>query len=377
MPGILKKCSCCAAKLEHRRKLCGRCKTPYCGPACQKKHWEEGGHDKLCKKIKKGGGAELYNADTKYKEAVAAAAKKCAEDTKGQTCYICMEAVHRRTGEGLVRGCACGDRDGVASGRTGIAHVSCLVEQAKILWEEAEANNLSDKVEKRWRRWETCSLCEQEYHGVVRCALGWACWKTYVSRPEADVARMNAINMLGNGLDEADHHEDALSVQEADLAMRRRLGVSEEDILQAQNNLANTYEALGRRNEALSMQREVYAAKLKLYGEEDIRTIGGAYNVANALLKIDRSEEGKALIRKLTPVARRVLGESHDLTLRIRTCYAISIYQDDSATLDDLREGVNTLEDSERIARRVLGGAHPLTKAIEQSLWETRKIIQN
>ena len=133
MPGILKKCSCCAAKLEHRRKLCGRCKTPYCGPACQKKHWEEGGHDKLCKKIKKGGGAELYNADTKYKEAVAAAAKKCAEDTKGQTCYICMEAVHRRTGEGLVRGCACGDREGVDSGTTGIAHVSCLAEQAKIL----------------------------------------------------------------------------------------------------------------------------------------------------------------------------------------------------------------------------------------------------
>ena len=185
------------------------------------------------------------------------------------------------------------------------------------------------------------------------------------------------MTVLGNGLYSVRRYEDALSVQEADLAMRRRLGVSEEDILQAQNNLANTYEALGRRNEALSMQREVYAAKLKLYGEEDIRTIGGAYNVANALLKIDRSEEGKALIRKLTPVARRVLGESHDLTLRIRTCYAISIYQDDSATLDDLREGVNTLEDSERIARRVLGGAHPLTKAIGQSLWETRKIIQN
>ena len=170
---------------------------------------------------------------------------------------------------------------------------------------------------------------------------------------------------------------EALSVREAEVAMLRRAGDPEEDILQAQNNLANTYEVLGRRNEALSMQREAYAAKLKLYGEEDIRTIGAAYNVANALLTIDRPEEGKALIRKLTPVARRVLGESHDLTLRIRTCYAISIYQDDSATLDDLREAANTLEDSERIARRVLGGAHPLTKAIEQSLWETRKRIQN
>ena len=79
----------------------------------------------------------------------------------------------------------------------------------------------------------------------------------------------------------------------------------------------------------------------------------------------------------MTPIAQRVLGDKHELTLKMRAVYAQTFYIDDSATLDDLREGVNTLEDSERIARRVLGGAHPLTKAIEQSLWETRKIIQN
>ena len=37
-------------------------------------------------------------AAQKYTEAVAVAVEKCADDTKGQTCYICMEAVHRRTG---------------------------------------------------------------------------------------------------------------------------------------------------------------------------------------------------------------------------------------------------------------------------------------
>ena len=62
-------------------------------------------------------------------------------------------------------------------------------------------------------RWDTCSLCEQEYHGVVRCALGWACWKTYVGRPETDELRCLAMNVLGNGLDDADHYEDALSVK--------------------------------------------------------------------------------------------------------------------------------------------------------------------
>ena len=88
---ILTKRPCCAAPLPPTSaKQCSRCKTRYCGPACQKKHWEEGGHDKLCRKIKKSGGAEQYNANTKYTEAVAVATKACADDTKGQTCYICL-----------------------------------------------------------------------------------------------------------------------------------------------------------------------------------------------------------------------------------------------------------------------------------------------
>ena len=35
------------------------------------------------------------------------AAEACAEDTKGQTCYICTQALHWKTKEGLVRGCSC------------------------------------------------------------------------------------------------------------------------------------------------------------------------------------------------------------------------------------------------------------------------------
>ena len=121
---ILTNCAACAAPLGLALgKKCGRCSTRYCGPACQKQHWD-GGHKDLCKKIKKGGGAEQYHADKKTKEAVAVAAEACADDTKGQKCYICLEAIHPHTGEGLVRGCACGDRDGVKSPELGVAHVS-------------------------------------------------------------------------------------------------------------------------------------------------------------------------------------------------------------------------------------------------------------
>ena len=35
----------------------------------------------MCKKIHRGGNAEQYNADKKYKEAVAVAVEACADDT--------------------------------------------------------------------------------------------------------------------------------------------------------------------------------------------------------------------------------------------------------------------------------------------------------
>ena len=363
---ILTQCAVCAIELGTGGKKCGGCQTRYCGPECQKQHWEEGGHDQLCKTIKKAGGAEQYNANNKYAEAVAVAAEACADDTKGQTCYICTQALHWKTKEGLVRGCSC-------RGTAGFAHVSCLVEQAKILFGEAEEDNLGTKVlTERFERWETCSLCEQDYHGVVRCALGWACWKTYVGRPEEHWTRRMAMTVLGNGLNDAEQHEAALSVYKAELAMERRLGAPEASLLNTQSNLAMTYAKLGQSERALQMRQEVYYRILKLHGEEDRDTLIAAGNHASCLLTAKRFDEAKALLRKVIPVARRVLGESDITTLRMRGGYAEALKIDPGATLNDLREAAMTLEDAERIARRVLGGAHPTTVTIEEELKDVR-----
>ena len=254
--------------------------------------------------------------------------------------------------------------------------MSCLAEQAKILMEEAEENNLDWKVKnERWRRWDTCSLCEQDYHGVVKCALGWACWKTYLSRPEEHWTRLGAMRQLGNGLLDGRHYKGALSVQEAELAMRRRLGASESQMLVVQNNLAISYESLGRDEEAMRMKRDVYSGRLKLNGEEDIKTHRTAYNYANSLLTLKRFEEAKALLRKTMPVARRVLRESHIVSLGMRWIYAKALYLDAGATLNNIHEAVATLEDTERTARRVMGGAHPLVARIENALRESRAAL--
>jgi len=366
----LTQCAACAAPLGLTLgKKCGRCSTRYCGAVCQKKHWEEGGHDKLCKLIKKAGGAEQYNANEKYAEAVTVAAEACAEDTKGQTCYICTQALHWKTKEGLVRMCAC-------RGTAGFAHVSCLAEQAKILYAEAEENNLGAKTkDERWDRWHMCSLCEQRHHGVVACALGWACWKTYVGRPETDRPHA-AMTELGLGLYEACNHEDALSVFEAELAIYRRLGDSEENLLIMQGNLANSYQRLGRNEEALRMRRDVYFGLLRVNGEENEHVLREAYNFTDCLCDLERFDEAKLLLRKTIPVARRVLGEGKEITLMMRSTYARTLSLDRGSKLDDLREAVDTLEDVERIARRVMGDAHPFTEHIKGMLRPVRRAVE-
>jgi hypothetical protein len=75
------------------------------------------------------------------------------------------------------------------------------------------------------------------------------------------------------------------------------------------------------------------------------------------------------------PVARRTLGESHDLTLTMRWSYARALREDTGATLDQLREAVNTLEETERTARRVLGSAHPHIEGIEDELQDARAAL--
>ena len=55
--------------------------------------------------------------------------------------------------------------------------------------------------------------------------------------------------------------------------------------------------------------------------------------------------------------------------------YALTLYADPSATLDDLREAVNTFEETARAARRVLGGSHPLTEGVEYEVPDARAAL--
>ena len=152
-------------------------------------------------------------------------------------------------------------------------------------------------------------------------------------------------------------------------------GAPEKNILVTLSNIANTYQQLGRHKEALRMRRAVYTGTSKPWGEQHSETLHEASNYSVVLAHLGRFEEAKALVRKTMPAARRVLGESNEHTLRLRWIYAMALYGGADATLDDLREAVETCEDMERIARRVMGGAHPLVNTIEVSLKNSREAL--
>ena len=80
-------------------------------------------------------------------------------------------------------------------------------------------------------------------------------------------------------------------------------------------------------------------------------------------------------MRKTMPVAQRVLGKLHEITIKMLWAYVETLYEDDNATLDDLRKAVNTLEDAARDARRVYGSAHPFAEGCEFHLQKSRAVL--
>ena len=142
-----------------------------------------------------------------------------------------------------------------------------------------------------------------------------------------------------------------------------------------QTNLAITYQALGRFEHSLQLEWDIYHGSLRLLGEEHGDTLISVNNLVNSLCNLQHFEEAKSLLRNWIPVARRVRGKNCGLTLRMRMLYAHALCRDANATLDDLRESVETLEELVTTARRVLGSAHPLTSAFEQDLRKSQEAL--
>ena len=363
----LSTCARCAEPIPHNAPRCSRCRTRYCGAACQAQHWNAGGHKDLCKKIKKRGGAEKANADAKYKAAVTDAVEDCKEATKGQTCFICTEGAVRRhaANEGLVTGyCAC-------RGTAGFVHISCLVEQAKL----AVADDMSREEQwEKWSRWHACRLCHQPIRGKVKCALGWACWRTYSDGSyldrasgtfKAELNTFQAFNALGDSLP----HEEALTIYQTLLAATKIAALHDANyramILVAETNVAKVLEELGRHDESLEIRRGLLGRTKAYHGATSRDTFIDALNLGNSLFETKKYEEAKALLPEYVDSCRATYGPDHRLTLKLRfsLCRSRGVVWDGS--FEEVCESDKDLADIDRRARRVLGEGDPFIQNIK------------
>ena len=131
---------------------------------------------------------------------------------------------------------------------------------------------------------------------------------------------------------------EALPVFEAHLALVRRYYSGEEEpILGAQSNVVSCLDDLGRLDEALVLQRGIYA-RWAARGISQKYTIMSGYNLAITLLKVGLWDECKTSVRdQLLPAARQTLGSDDDVTLALSRILADALAGDPESTRDDLR----------------------------------------
>ena len=90
----------------------------------------------------------------------------------------------------------------------------------------------------------------------------------------------------------------------------------------AQNNLACSYQDVGRHEEALCLRRDVYSGRLRLDGEEHEMTLRSSQQYGVVLITQERFKKPSRCRAKRSPWRDAFLGESHDLTLKLRWFYA-------------------------------------------------------
>ena len=114
-------------------------------------------------------------------------------------------------------------------------------------------------------------------------------------------------------------------------AVAEAVEVCADDTIVVQGNLANAYQKHGRLEDALLAMRDVYLGFLKLEGKAGKRTLAAANNYINLLRILMRFKEARSLLRKTTPLAQRVLGEGHQVTLTMKKMKAEMLCDDDGS----------------------------------------------
>ena len=148
------------------------------------------------------------------------------------------------------------------------------------------------------------------------------------------------------------------------------------NMLVVQSNLANTYQQLGRFQDALVIHRKSYAYMLES-GENPRYTLLALFNLANTLTKMGNCAEVVSLLRDEDALssAESVFGPEDPHTLTISGTYATALLESPGATRDDMEKAIEILEKAERTSRRVSGEGHYRSLEAVRDLKSARVIL--
>ena len=101
-----------------------------------------------------------------------------------------------------------------------------------------------------------------------------------------------------------------------------------------------------------------------------------ALNLSDGLIKNGNCTAATSFLRERMPEARRAFPQNHEMTLRFRDNYALSLFKNSGASRDDLVAAVAEYEDLNRVARRVLGPDHDVTREFRLNMEEARAKLE-
>ena len=95
-----------------------------------------------------------------------------------------------------------------------------------------------------------------------------------------------------------------------------------------------------------------------------------------ALINTKKFSEARVFSSKRIGESKRVIGSDHDITLCLRSGYAMAIYKDPDSSLQDLTRAVATLEKVLRDRQRVFGLGNQYTVEARRDLEKARAVLR-
>ncbi|KAG8819827.1 hypothetical protein FRC19_009499, partial [Serendipita sp. 401] len=165
---------------------------------------------------------------------------------------------------------------------------------------------------------------------------------------------LEAMVWLSNSYESLGRAQDALPLRKEVFQKRTQLlGPGHLDTLMAMNNLANSYFSLGRAQEALPLQEEALEKWRRLLGPDHFNTLMAMMNLANSYRSLGRGQDALPLQEEVLRKLRQFLGPDH-----INTLMAMNNLANNYRSLGRGQEALPMAEEVFEKRKRLLGIDH-------------------